>query len=76
MAKGIMLVISDALIQNLVFWFSYIFYLVASLLYVVFDLFAGTVFKSGKHLFCFVCQRIALQNVIELASSCVQTSQC
>lgn len=76
MAKGIMSVISDALMQNLVFCFCHTFYLVDGLLYVVSDLFAVTVFKSGKHLFCFSCQRIALQNVIELASSCVQTSQC
>lgn len=64
MVKGIMLVISDTFIQNFLSWFYYTFYFVAGLSYVVSDLFVHTSFKSRKHLFCFVCQRIALQNTL------------
>lgn len=44
--------------------FSNTFYFAAGLFYVVSDLFVGIVFKSRKHLFCFVCQTTALQNAL------------
>lgn len=81
MGKGFMVVISDASMGKLFSWFSYTFDLVAGFLHVVSDLFVGSVFKSEN--IYFVLSKnylkkntVVLRRLIELASSCVKTSQC
>ena len=81
MEKGLMAVISDAPMKKLLSWFSYTFYLVAGLLYVLSDLFVGPVFRSENIYFvlsknCLKKHTVVLRHLIELASSRVKTSQC